>query len=76
MQLIHMSFAGPIVKLRQGKITHTFEMHSYCGPMRLLADGETGAKTFWPEKSKFWGVFDIWMKLGQKIDKWGYGVVE
>ncbi len=76
MQLIHMSFAGPTIKLRQGKITHTFEMHRYCGPMRLLADGETPAKNTWPEKSAFWDVFGTWSNLGRKVDKYGYGIIE
>lgn len=75
MTLIHISYGGPTVKLRQGKITHTFEMHPYCGPMRLWADGDTPAKNTWPEKSGFWDVFSDWMRLGQKVDKWGYGVI-
>ncbi|MCH7862514.1 MAG: hypothetical protein IH998_12680 [Proteobacteria bacterium] len=53
---------------------HTFEMHRFCGPMRLRHDLEP-AKNQWDEHSPFWPVFQRWMDAGQKIDEFGRGVL-
>lgn len=72
-KIIHISWSGPTIKLRAGKICHYFEMHKYCGPMRLYANGEPN-QNFWTEGSAFWPVFNKWLNQGEKVDKNGYGV--
>jgi hypothetical protein len=76
MELIHLNFAGPVVRLQVNGRRHTFEMHRYCGPMKLKADGETPAKNFWSENSDFWPVFDDWVRQGQRVDEHGCGMVD
>lgn len=75
MTLIHLAVASPVIRLRVGKIYHTFEMHSYCGPMRLYADGETVNDNSWSENSSFWPVFQKWLKQGARVDECGRGIV-
>lgn len=41
-----------------------FEFHSYCGPHPLRKDGEL-TKRFPGPKSRFWPVFEDWMKLSK-----------
>lgn len=74
-KLLHISFAGPTIKLKVGKIYHTFEMHRYCGPMRLFANGEPN-QNMWPENSSFWAVFNKWMEQGKRVDEHGRGIVD
>jgi len=76
MSLILINWAGPVVRLKVGQRNHTFEMHRYCGPIRLMSDGVTESKVKWSAKSSFWPVFDSWMTNGQKVDKFGRGMVE
>lgn len=70
-----LCFGGPIVRLKIGKIYHTFEMHHYCGPMRLYSDGDTPNDNFWKETSSFWPVFEKWLAQGKRIDEYGRGIV-
>ena len=76
MNLIHISFAEPAVRLKVGKIYHAFEMHRYCGPMRLFADGDTPNPNFWPENSSFWPVFNKWLQQGQRVNEHEIGIVD
>lgn len=73
--IIHIAWAGPTIKLKVGKNYHTFEMHRYCGPMRLYADGDTVNQNSWKENSPFWPVFNKWMQQGQRVDGHGIGLV-
>lgn len=74
--IIHISWAGPVVRLKVGKQDHTFEMHRYLGPIRLMQDGETERAGGWPENSKFWPVFQRWVNQGKRIDGHGRGIVD
>lgn len=74
-KIIHISFAGPVVKLKVNNRYHTFEMHRYCGPIRLKSDGETEHSDFWPEHSDFWPVFTTWFNQGKRVNRYGVGIV-
>ncbi len=76
MTIIHYEFAGPSLKLLVGKRYHYFEMHRYCGPMRLRPDGETSHNEHWEENSPFWDEFQKWMDQGQRVDEFGRCVVD
>lgn len=74
--LIHINFAGPIVKLKVNGRYHTFEAHRYFGPIRLKADGETAARLFWSENSDFWPVYNRWVEQGRRVNENGIGIVD
>ena len=60
---------GPTIKLG----IWLFEMHPYCGPMRLNKD-MSGSKADFP--AGFWPIFEKWQKAGQRIGEDGYGITE
>lgn len=76
MTIIHIEYAGPIVRLPVNGRYHTFEMHRYCGPIRLKSDGETPTDKQWGENSPFWDVFYKWLDNGQKVDEHGRGLID
>jgi hypothetical protein len=73
--IIHISFAGPTIKLPVGDKMEVFEMHHYCGPIKLKKDGDPSERQ-WGERNPFWSVFSKWMDAGQKVDEDGVGILE
>ncbi|MCK5612542.1 hypothetical protein KAR91_62300 [Candidatus Pacearchaeota archaeon] len=76
MEIIHISYGGPTVKLKVSGKVELFEMHPYCGPIKLHKQTLDPVHNMWPEGHAFWPVFDKWNKGGQKIDDQGYGIIE
>ena len=70
-----ISYGGPFVKMRVGKMIEYFEMHSYCGPIRLTKKWEE-RKVDWGSRNAFWGPFEVWLKSGQEVDEDGFAIVE
>lgn len=65
---IHISMGGPdrVIVDEEGK-RHKFEMHPYCGPILLNADGDPASRQ--PSaKASFWRVTTWWSQQGGKID--------
>ncbi len=76
IEIICLEIGGPPIRLQVGKTYHTFEMHRYCGPLRLYSDGDTPNQNGWSDKSTFWPVFDRWLEQGKRVDQYGRGIVE
>lgn len=53
--------------------TWLFEMHPYCGPMRLNKD-MSGSKADFPKQ--FWPIFKRWQNAGEKVDENGNGIID
>ncbi len=57
---------SPVYRLGQW----LFEMHSYCGPIRLDKRGEPTPENF-GEQHPFWGAFERWQAQGSRVDARG-----
>jgi hypothetical protein len=73
---IHISYGGPdrFITDATGK-RWKFEMHPYCGPVVLNADGDP-AKRQPGEKSPFWEATTRWAQGGQRLNDAGECVWE
>lgn len=67
-QRVHLSMGGPDrVIIDENGQRHKFEMHPYCGPILLNADGDP-AKRQPSAKASFWNVTTWWIQQGGNID--------
>lgn len=62
--------------MKVGKQYHYFEMHRYCGPIRMTPDGESSHEEQWKEESQFWNEFQKWLDQGRRVNKFGLCVVD
>jgi hypothetical protein len=63
-----LTVAGPTLKLAGCY----FEMHNYCGPMKVGKHGGSVNPDF---PSKFWGPFERWHKTGMRVDAVGNCII-
>ena len=62
-----MCLGNPTIRLRVGERDMAFEMHHFCGPMRVNTRTDEPTKNQWSENSPFWPVFTKWMDQGQQV---------
>lgn len=68
MGRIFIEWAGPIYQISEGRYCFYFEMHKWCGPMRVDSDGEPENDGIFPERSPFWGMFQRWSEQGKRLN--------
>jgi hypothetical protein len=62
---------GPTLKMPMGNGRYfTFEMHPYCGPVKVHAKTGEPTKHDFPESSSFWNLFKAWDRGGRIVDQY------
>jgi hypothetical protein len=70
----HIMCGGPVytIKGEDDPRSFTFEWHPMWGPSRCSStSGEILSNPFFPERSKFWPLFDRWTRGGKRVDEFG-----
>lgn len=65
---ISICTGGPKRRIKVGKRSYLFEMHSHCGP---LPCDHLGNERVVPDGSKFWTAVSQWAQQGEKADESG-----
>lgn len=64
MTVIHVSMGGPEFDIQVDGIRYHFEMHRYCGPIRLNKRGDAHSR----QPKRFLEAASLWAQQGQRVE--------